>query len=90
MVRKRKEESGFALLLIFLMAALIAISLYSQLPRVAFESQRAKEQLLIERGEQYKRAIQLFVKKNSRYPGGSRNWRTPTTSATSGAATKTP
>ena len=34
-----------------------------------FESQRAKEQLLIERGEQYKRAIQLFVKKMNRYPG---------------------
>jgi len=49
------------LLLVFLMAAAIAISLYLEMPRVAFESQRQKEQLLIERGEQYKRAIQLFV-----------------------------
>ena len=62
-------ESGFALLLVFMMSAVIAITLYMEVPRVSFESQRAKEQLLIERGEQYKRAIQLFVKKMSRYPG---------------------
>ncbi|MFB3829155.1 MAG: hypothetical protein ACE15B_20480 [Bryobacteraceae bacterium] len=66
---KTHRDSGFALLLVFLMAAMIAITLYMQLPRVAFESQRAKEQLLVERGEQYKRAIQLFVRKMNRYPG---------------------
>ena len=63
-----RAESGYAMLLVFLMAAIIAIALYSELPRVAFEAQRTKEQLLIERGEQYKRAIQLFVRKMSRYP----------------------
>ena len=62
-------ESGFAMLLVFLMAAFIAISLYMQIPRVAFQAERQKEQLLIERGEQYKRAIQLFVRTNGRYPG---------------------
>jgi hypothetical protein len=62
-------ESGFAMLLVFLMAAFIAISLYMQIPRIAFQAQRQKEQLLIERGEQYKRAIQLFVRANGRYPG---------------------
>ncbi len=61
-------ESGYAMLLVFLMAAMIAIALYREVPRFAFEQQRAKEQLLIERGEQYKRAIQLFVRKMSRYP----------------------
>jgi type II secretory pathway pseudopilin PulG len=50
------------------MAATIAITLYWQIPRVAFQSQRQKEQLLIERGEQYRRAIQLFVRANNRYP----------------------
>jgi len=64
----RPREAGYALLLVFLMAALLAIALYRELPRVSFESQRAKEQLLIERGEQYKRAIQLFVRKFNRYP----------------------
>src|SRR5215467_13018474 len=66
--RRRNRESGFALLLVFLMAAVLAISLYMEIPRVAFDTQRQKEQLLVERGEQYKRAIQVFVRKNSRWP----------------------
>src|SRR5688500_14112480 len=61
----RTGESGFALLLVFAMAGAIAIMLYSQMPRVAFEAQRDKEELLIQRGEEYVRAIQLFV---SKYP----------------------
>ena len=65
---RRADESGFALLLVFLMASIVAIGLYYELPRVAMETQRQKEQLLIERGEQYKRAIQLFVRKAGRYP----------------------
>ncbi len=65
----KRGESGFALLLVFLMAAVVAITLYMQIPRVAFQSQRQKEQLLIERGEQYQRAIQLFFRTNNRYPG---------------------
>ena len=64
----RSRERGYAMLLVFLMAAVIAIALYRELPRIAFEKQRAKEELLIERGEQYKRAIQLFVRKVQRYP----------------------
>jgi len=64
----RKPESGYALLFILMMAAVIAVTLYTQLPRVAFESQRDREQLLIDRGEQYKRAIQLYVRKFNRFP----------------------
>ncbi|MCU1261579.1 MAG: hypothetical protein JWO80_4464 [Bryobacterales bacterium] len=64
-----KQESGFALLLVFAMASIIAISLYMSLPRVAFEAERDKEALLIERGEQYSRAIQLYVRKSKRFPG---------------------
>lgn len=67
--RPATRESGFAMLLVFLMAAFIAISLYIQIPRIAFQAQRQKEQLLIARGEQYKRAIQVFVRTNGRYPG---------------------
>ena len=63
-----KRERGFALLLVFVMAAAIAITLYMELPRVAFEAQRNKEALLIERGEQYQRAIQLYVRKFKKYP----------------------
>jgi len=66
----RASNSGFALLLVFLMASMIAISLYMELPRVAFQAERQKEQMLVERGEQYKRAIGLFLRtnKNTRWP----------------------
>ncbi len=66
--RTRKNERGYALLLVFLMAAAIAIMLYRQLPREAFESERDKEQMLIDRGEQYKRAIYMY------YVGNNRQW----------------
>jgi len=64
----KNRESGYALLLIFAMAAAVALMLYAELPRVAFEAQRTKEQMLIERGEQYKRAIQLYFRKFNSYP----------------------
>ena len=67
--RRRESQQGYALLMIFLMAAIIALMLYQELPRVAFESEREKEQLLIDRGEQYTRAIQLYYLANNRqYP----------------------
>jgi hypothetical protein len=64
----KSGERGYALLIVFLLAAAIALMLYQQMPRVAFESERDKEQLLIDRGEQYKRAIQLYMVANKRYP----------------------
>ena len=68
MRKPRQRESGFALLMVFVMAAGIALFLYAQLPRTAFESMRAKEETLVERGEQYQRALQLYVNKFQRYP----------------------
>ncbi|HWF11365.1 MAG TPA: hypothetical protein VG297_23000 [Bryobacteraceae bacterium] len=65
---RRSSEAGFALLMIYAMAAIVAITLYMELPRVAFEAQRDKEQLLIDRGEQYSRAVMLYVRKFNRYP----------------------
>jgi hypothetical protein len=62
----RDKESGYALLLVFLMAALLAITLYSEIPRVAFQSQRQKEQLLYTRGLQYIRGIQMY---RAAFPG---------------------
>ena len=64
----KRQQNGFAMLLVFVMAAAVAIMLYKELPRVAFEAQRNKEELLIQRGEQYTRAIQLYVRKFKKYP----------------------
>jgi len=63
-----QRESGYALLLVLAMAASVAIMLYMELPRLVFESQRITEQDLVFRGEEYQRAIQLFVRKQRRYP----------------------
>ena len=68
-MQRRRPESGFALLLVFAMAAAIAITMYMEMPNIVFEAQRQREELLIERGEQYKRAVQLYVRKFAgRYP----------------------
>jgi len=56
------------LLFVLLVAAGIAISMYMELPRIAFETQRNREELLMERGKQYQRAIGLYLKKFNRYP----------------------
>ncbi len=48
-----------------MMAGAIALMLCAQLPRVAFESEREKEQVLIDRGEQFIRAIQLYQLDNA-------------------------
>ncbi len=66
---RQRHQRGFALLLVFLMASAVALMLYAQMPRQAFESERDKEQMLIDRGEQYKRAIYVYyISNNRQYP----------------------
>ena len=67
-VHQRPGERGFALLIVFVMAAAISIGLYLELPRSVFESQRAKEETLFDRGEQYKMGIKRYYTKFQRYP----------------------
>jgi len=66
--RRRKTQGGFVLLFVFAMAAAAAVLIYLELPRVAFENMRNKEEMLVERGEQYQRGIQLYFRKNNKYP----------------------
>lgn len=65
---RRSAERGFVLLLVFAMAAGVAIMLYLEMPRIAFQHQRNKEAMLVDRGEQYKRALELYVKKYNKFP----------------------
>lgn len=67
-VTRRQSERGYALIFVFALTAMMALSLYLELPRLALEMQRNREELLIERGEQYVRAIKVFSKKNKKYP----------------------
>lgn len=61
-------ERGSALLIVFVFAAMVAIMLYMEMPVAVFESQRQKEQLLIDRGNEYAHAVKLFVRKLGTYP----------------------
>ncbi|HEY3938255.1 MAG TPA: hypothetical protein VGL97_12545 [Bryobacteraceae bacterium] len=69
-MRARGNQRGSALLIVFVFAAIIAIMLYKEMPVVAFEAQRQKEQLLIDRGNEYKHAIRLYVRKFGTFPSG--------------------
>jgi len=55
-------------LIVFLFAAIIAIYLYMEMPSVAFEAKRAKEQLLVDRGHEYAHAVKLYYRKFRSYP----------------------
>src|SRR5258706_324060 len=67
-VARMAGERGFAMLIVFVFAAAVALMLYQQVPRVAFETQRDKEMLLIERGAQFQRAIQLYYVAYKKWP----------------------
>jgi len=66
--RRRTRQNGSALLIVFVFAAMLAIMLYKEMPVVAFEAQRQKEQLLIDRGNEYSRAVKLYVRKFQTFP----------------------
>ncbi len=56
------------MLIVFVFAAVIAIMLYRAMPEYAFEARRQKEQLLIDRGNEYKHAVKLYYRKVGGYP----------------------
>lgn len=64
----RPRQAGYALLVVLLLAALVLIALSAAAPSVLTQGQREKEEELIFRGEQYRRAIGVFFKKFGRYP----------------------
>ncbi|MBI3696016.1 MAG: hypothetical protein HY238_14395, partial [Acidobacteria bacterium] len=68
MTRPVRRERGYALLAVLFFGAVMAIMLGLSLPRAAFEAQRANEDDLMYRGGQYSRAVQLYFRKNKRYP----------------------
>jgi hypothetical protein len=64
----RSGQRGSALLIVFVFAAMVAILLYREMPVAVFEAHRQKEELLIDRGNEYKQAIRLFVRKVGTFP----------------------
>lgn len=62
------NERGSALMIVFVFAAILAISLYMEMPISVFEAKRQKEQLLIDRGNEYAHAVKLYVRHFHTYP----------------------
>ena len=56
------------MLLVIAMAAAVAWILYMEMPRLAFEQQRNREEMLVERGGQFVRAVQMYARDQKRYP----------------------
>ena len=67
-MKSRQRERGSALLIVFVFAAVVGIMLYREMPVIVFEAHRQKEELLIDRGEEYKHAIKLYVRKVGTFP----------------------
>ena len=61
-------QAGYALLALLASSAILLAGLALSLPRMAMQAQRTKEERLIERGEQYMRAIKLFYREHKKYP----------------------
>ncbi len=66
--RPRSGEEGYALLALLASSAILLAGLALSLPRMAMQSQRVKEERLVERGEQYMRAIKLYYREHNKYP----------------------
>ncbi len=65
---QRDPEDGFVLLAALFLCVLLLISIAIAAPKMARSIQRDKELETIHRGEQYRRAIQLYYRKFNNYP----------------------
>lgn len=64
----RRGQEGYVLLALLVTSAVLLIGLALSIPRMALQSQRLKDAQLVERGEQYRRAIQLYYRDHNKYP----------------------
>lgn len=69
MKSNRCGESGYVLLAVMLAVTLILVAMSIELPRIAQQIKREKEEELVHRGKDYATAVKRFVHKNGgRYP----------------------
>lgn len=67
--RVRSGESGYVLLAVMLTLMLMLIALSIEVPRIAQQIKREKEEEMVHRGKDYATAVKRFVHKNGgRYP----------------------
>lgn len=66
--RHHDREEGYVLLAVIFLTVALLISLAVAAPKMAMSIQRDKEMETIHRGEQYRRALQLYYRQFGRYP----------------------
>jgi|RhiMetdeSRZDD1v2_1073273.scaffolds.fasta_scaffold624307_2 type II secretory pathway pseudopilin PulG len=66
--RSRSRQSGYMLLLILLMSAIVMLAVLKSAPAIGQQIRREREEELIRRGKQYAIAIKRFYKKTGAYP----------------------
>lgn len=75
--RRKRQQGGYALLLVVFLTALVLISTMSVGLRVLTEGRRQKEEEMIWRGKQYTRGIKLYYRKFGRFPTSMDNLTKP-------------
>ena len=65
---KSRREGGYILLSVMLLVTLMLLVLSIEMPRIAQQIKREKEEELIHRGNEYRSAIRKFFRKFGRYP----------------------
>jgi hypothetical protein len=65
---KRREQSGYALLVVIFLLTLLLLSTMTVAPNVLTEGRREKEKEMIWRGKQYVRGVKLYYRKLGRFP----------------------
>jgi type II secretory pathway pseudopilin PulG len=64
----QRNERGYALVILMMIATLMLVALTAALPSIYQEGQREREDELLFRGNEYARAIALFYRQFRRYP----------------------
>jgi len=67
-IRAKKNERGYALLLVAFAATLMLLAAMTAVPNVLTEGKREKEKEMIWRGNQYVRGIKLYYRKTGKFP----------------------
>ena len=65
---KRNSQSGYVLLALLLIVALLSIGVFTTIQKIDFQIKRDREEELIHRGVQYSRAVRKYFKAFGRYP----------------------
>jgi hypothetical protein len=66
--KSRKNDGGYAVLLVIFMVATMLLLAATATPNILTQGRRLREQESIWRGNQYVRAIRLYYQKNGKYP----------------------